>query len=423
LMSRRFRVSLSIALTLTGIAQAKDWPEFRGPSGQGHAGAAKLPLEWSDTKNVAWKQGIPGQGWSSPVLKDNLIYLTTATEANDVGKLSLRTICLDAGSGRILWNVEVFGPEMSRVPRIHNKNSNASPTPLISENRIYVHFGHHGTACLGLDGKVLWRNNSLNYPPVHGNGGSPILVDDALVFSCDGGKDPFVVALDRRTGQILWKTDRKAAATKLFSFSTPLLITVSGKNQIVSPGSGAVCAYDPKTGKEIWRARYGEGYSVIPRPVFGHGLVFVATGFDRPTLMAIRPDGQGDVTGTHVAWTLTKGVPNTPSPLVVGDELYMVSDGGVASCVDARTGKVHWQERLGGNHSASPVDADGRIYFQSEEGTGMVIEAGKVFRKVAENPLGERSLASYAVGDSALFIRTEQHLYRIGGSSVNAVRR
>lgn len=400
---------------LSGAA-ADDWPQFRGPTGQGQANAARLPLEWDATKNVAWKRSLPGRGWSSPVIKENRLYLTTAVGSEEKSELSLRALCLDAGTGRTVWDSEVFGHDLSNVPRGHTKNSQASPTPLLAADRLYVHFGHLGTACLDLDGTVLWRSDAVSYPPVHGNGGSPVLVENALIFNADGGSKPFVAALDRENGKLLWKTDRNTSVRKTFSFSTPLIIEVTGKKQVISAGSGALCAYEPATGKEIWRVRYGEGYSVVPRPVFGHGLVFLSTGFDRPVVMAIRPDGRGDVTASHVAWTLSKGGPNTPSLVLAGNELYMVSDAGIASCVDARTGKVYWQERVGGNHSASPIYANGRIYFQNEEGTGVVVQAAKAFRKLATNPLGERTLASYGVAEDALFIRSEQHLFKIKGS-------
>ncbi len=323
--------------------------------------------------------------------------------------LSLRALCLAASSGQVIWDTEIFSVTAGSV---HNKNSQASPTPLVEDGRLYVHFGPNGTACLDLEGKVLWRNTELKYPPVHGSGGSPILVDNALIFSCDGASDPFVVALQKTSGKVLWKVNRQTDAKKYFSFSTPLLITVNGRKQVISPCSNAVCAYDPANGREIWRVLY-DGYSVIPRPVYGHGLLYISTGFDHPVLMAIRPDGQGDVTGTHVAWTFSRSAPNTPSLLLAGDELYMVADSGIASCLDARTGHPHWQERVGGNYSASPVYAESRIYLQNEEGMGVVLKAGKEFQKLASNPLGERSLASYAVGDGALFIRTALHLYRI----------
>lgn len=419
LRSMSFRVIAVIAACgiAVNVPAASDWPEFRGPTGQGHAVGARPPVEWSATKNIAWKQPIPGRGWASPVLKNGRVYLTTAIAPGEgsSGKLSLRALCLDEASGRVLWDTAVFEHDAGRNSGGHNKNTKSSPTPLIEGDRLYVHFGHLGTACLDLDGKVIWRNGDIDYPPVHGNGGSPVIAGGALVFSCDGGSKPFVIALDKKSGRELWRTPRGTKVQKTFSFSTPLVITVKGREQIVSPGSGAVCAYDPKSGKELWRVRYGEGYSVVPRPVFGHGLIFVSSGFDRPVVMAIRPDGSGDVTGTNVAWSHSKGGPNTPSLLLVGDELYFVSDAGIASCLDAKTGKVHWSERLGGGYSASPVHAAGRLYFQNEEGAAVVVKAGTTFEKLATNDLGERSLASWAVGDDALFIRTERHLFKVKG--------
>ncbi len=402
--------TLTFAVALGAhFAAAQDWSEFRGPTGQGHFTAKNLPSEWSATKNVAWRTPLPGAGWSSPVLVNGRIYLTSAVAASAPGNQSLRALCLDAANGKIIWNTEVFATPISKG---HSKNSQASPTPIAHDGRLYVHFGHQGTACLDLAGKVIWRNASLKYSPVHGNGGSPILVDNLLVFSCDGGNAPFIVALDKMTGDVRWKTPRETTASKKFSFSTPLLIAVNGQQQIISPGSGAVCAYG-LDGRELWRARYGDGYSVIPRPVFGHGLLFLGTGYDRPMVMAVRPGSTGDVTESNVAWTLTKGAPNTPSPLLVGNELYVVADSGVASCMDAKTGTVHWQERVCSNTSASPIFADGKIYIQDEQGLGVVLTPGKTFTKPMTNPIGERTLSSYAVTDNALFIRGDKHLYRI----------
>lgn len=388
---------------------AENWTEFRGPTGQGHSKAQHLPSEWSATNQVAWKQSLPGAGWSSPVTLDGRLYLTTAVP-QEAGKQSLRVLCLEAKTGKTVWDVEVFAKAITKG---HQKNSQASPTPVIEGERLYVHFGHLGTACLDLAGQTVWKNETLSYSPVHGNGGSPILCDDALIFSSDGASEPFIAALHKATGERLWKTTRVTDAKRKFSFNTPLAITAGGRKQVISCGSGAVFSYDPKSGKELWRVRYGEGYSVVPRAVFGHGLVFVSSGFDHPVVMAIRPDGAGDVTDTHVAWTLAKGGPTTPSLLLDGDELYFVSDAGIASCVDAKTGRVHWSERLKGNYSASPVLADGKIYFQSEEGVGVVLKPGRQFQKLAENPLGERTLSSYAVADGAIFIRGDKHLFRI----------
>lgn len=373
-MTPRLSISLSIALLLSITAQADDWPEFRGPTGQGRLLKGSLPTEWGPDKNVVWKQAIPGHGWSSPVIVNGRIYLTSAVPAGKgaAAERKLEALCLDAGSGKVLWEVEVFR-QGADAPNIHNKNSHASPTPLVHDGRLYVHFGHQGTACLDLSGKVLWKNDSLKYRPVHGNGGTPIVVDDKLVFSIDSGDEGFVVALDRSTGKVVWKAPRNVETNRKFSFSTPLLITVAGKKQVISPGSNVVVALDPDTGKEIWRVRY-DGYSVIPRPVFGHGMVYVCTGYNSPSLLAIKPDGTGDVTDTHVVWKTNKFVPHTPSLLLDGDELYMVSDRGNVSCLDAKTGEVVWSERYAGsNFSASPILADGKIYLLSEEGVGTVL--------------------------------------------------
>lgn len=393
---------------------AGDWPEFRGPTGQGVSSSAGLPLRWSATENVRWKVALPGAGWSSPVLVGDRLYLTTAVPGAGARGLSLRVLCLRARDGATVWDTEVFTREDG--DRKHDKNTFASPTPVVEGRRLFAHFGHLGTACLDLDGRVLWRNDELRYPPVHGNGGSPALTERALIFSADGQSDPFVAALDKATGKVLWRTPRRVDVARKFSFSTPLVIEHQGRRQVISPGSGAVMAYDPDTGRELWRVRYGEGYSVVPRPLYAHGLVYVASGFQQPRVLAIRPDGTGDVTDTHVVWSIGRGGPHTPSLVVVGEEVYFISDAGIATCADAKTGKVHWSERLGGNYSASPLAAGDRIYFQSEQGLGVVLRAGRKFEKLAENPLGERTLASYAVGDGTLFIRGEKHLFCIGAA-------
>jgi len=404
---------VSVVVLAAGLSAA-DWPQFRGPAGDGRATARNLPTEWNETKNVAWKAEIPGRGWSSPSLFQNRLYLTTAVpaEAGSVsGPLSLRALCVDAATGRIVWNVEVF-EEPADAPRIHNKNSHASPTALVEKGRIYVHFGHQGTACLDLAGKTIWKNDKIKYAPVHGNGGSPVLEGGLLIFNCDGGSGPFVVALDARTGEEKWRFDRETDSPKLFAFCTPTVITAGGKRQLITPGAGVVNALNPGTGEEIWRVTY-DGYSVIPKPAFGHGLVFLSTGYDSPTVMAIRPDGHGDVTDTHIAWESKPGAPHTPSLLLEGDELYMVSDRGVAVCLDAQTGEQHWQERVGGDYSASPILADGKLFLQSEKGPAVVLRPGKTFEKLADTGFSEPTLASYAVGDNCLFIRTERHLYRV----------
>ena len=399
------------AVLLLALFAAEGSSEFRGPQGQGHFSARHVPAEWSATKNIAWKADIPGRGWSSPVVVAGKVYLTTAVPGEGA-KLSLRALCLDAGTGKIVWNEEIF---QAKGGRMHPKNSQASPTPLVHGGRVYIHFGHLGTACLDTAGKILWRNDELAWAPVHGNGGSPVLVDGLLVFSRDGATVRDLVALDAKTGKLKWKTPRSGKApSKRFSFSTPLVITVAGKKQIVSPGSDMVGGYDATTGKEVWRCAYS-GYSVIPRPVYAHGLVFLSTSYDKASVIAVDPTGTGDVTKAHLKWRLTKGAPHTPSMLAIGDDLYMVSDNGVASCVDARSGEPRWSKRLGGKgYSASPLYADGKIYFLSEDGVCTVVKPGPKFEQVAKNEMGQKTLASMAASDGALFLRTEERLYRIG---------
>lgn len=387
-------------------ATAQDWPEFRGPSGQGLSTERGVPLEWSESRNVRWKTPVPGRGWSSPVIAGGRVWVTTAI--GETGPASLRAIAFDVETGREVVNTEVF--RMRNAALANFKNSLASPTPVIKDDRVFVHFGAEGTAALTTAGDVVWKTQ-LPYRSQHGNGGSPIVYGDVLIVSCDGDDDAFVAALETRTGKIRWKTSRRQPWDQ--AYSTPLVIQVGGRDQVVSVGAYRAAAYDPQSGKEIWRVSYSEGFSNVPRPVYGHGLVFIATGFQQPSLLAVRADGTGDVTRTHVAWTLRRAAPLTPSPLLVGGELYVVNDVGIASCLDAVTGEVHWQQRIGGNHSASPIFADGRIYFLSEEGVAIVIAPGKAFRKLAENTLDGLTLASIAISRGAIFIRTDTHLYRI----------
>lgn len=404
-----------VVLATASLGMGQDWPQFRGEGRMGIAKVRKVPVEWSTNKGVVWKRLIPGSGWSSPVLVGGKLYLTSAVEKGDGGKLDLAVFCVNAKSGQVEWRKDVFVQNLARSPGIHKKNGHASPTPLVEGGRIYVHFGHQGTACLNMKGEVVWKNETIKYPPVHGNGGSPVLVDGLLIFSCDGGKNPFVVALDAKTGAERWRKGRDTTPSRPFSFCTPLVIEVNGQKQVVLPGSDAVFAYVPRTGKVIWRVDYPGGYSVVPRPVYKHGLVYICTGFNRPSLLAIRPTGRGNVTETHVAWKMSRNVPHTPSIVVVGEELFMVSDSGIAHCLDAKTGKVHWRERMRGKYSSSLVYAAGNIYMQRENGEGVVVKASKAFKIVGRNTVGERTLASYAVSEGAIYVRSSGHLWRIEG--------
>ena len=406
-----------VVLSLTGTCGA-DWPEFRGPTGQGVADDPRIPITWTDQENIAWKIPVEGLAWSSPAIVGGKIFLTTAVEkpaAEEGGpKLwTLRALAFDEKTGRRLWEKDLF--EHDSKVQMHGKNSHASPTPLVSDGVVYVHFGPHGTAALSTTGDLIWSMKDLPYRPQHGNGGSPALAGDILVICCDGLDTQYVVGLDRKTGKIVWNTPRDTKPSKGFSFSTPLIIAVGGRSEAICPGSDAVFAYDPATGKEIWRVRYADGYSVVPRPIYAGGLVFVCTGYNKPKLLAIDPTGEGDVTETHLKWTVEKGIPHNPSIVAVGSEVYCVSDAGIAICADIATGKIHWQERLGGNYSASPLAANGYVYIQDEHGKAIVLKAGKTFDKVAENEFvkEERTFASYAVDDGALFIRSEHHLFRV----------
>ncbi len=401
-----------IAMLGAAACRAGDsWPQFRGPDGQGHADAADLPTTWSDTENVAWKTPIPGRGWSSPVIQGNIIWLTTATGDGH----SLRAISIDRATGRILHDVEVFS--VDKLEAINAKNSYASPTPVIDGDRVFVHFGTYGTAALKVDtGEILWSTRDFPVDHKEGAGSSPIVSGDLLIFHCDGIDVQYVAALDKRTGRTVWKAERSAPknANPDFrkAYCTPLLIDVAGQQQIISIAADRAYAYDPSDGSELWFIDF-TGFSNVPRPLYSKGVLFLDTGYMKPQLWAVRPQGRGNVTATHVMWRVTAQVPANSSPIVVGDELFMVSDQGVLSCLDTRTGKEHFKTRLGGNFSASPISASGRIYFFAEDGQTTVIEAAKQLHEMARIKLPERIMASPAVAGNAMYLRTEGHLYRI----------
>jgi outer membrane protein assembly factor BamB len=399
-----------IALTATTLTAA-DWPAFRGPNADGHYVGKPLVTEWGVNRNVTWKTPLPGKGWSTPIAVGDRLIVTTAVPAGS--DYSLRALALSQKTGAILWDKELFVEKTADVPQPHKKNSHASPSPVSDGKQVWVHFGHMGTACLGLDGNVLWKTQELKYDPLHGNGDSPILVDDLLVFNCDGKDVAFVAALDKATGQVRWKTPRKTGARMTFSFATCLLIEHAGRRMIVSPAADFCMGYDPKSGAELWRVKYPQpGWSLIAQPVTTKGLVVIATGYTNQHLIAFRPDGTGDIT-PQIVWDMKRNAPNTPTPIAVGDELYVLSDAGFLTCMDALSGKVHYAERLAGRaYSASPILADGKLYFTSELGVGQVIAVGKEFREVSRSELDEKTFASPVPVDGALYLRTESQLYR-----------
>jgi outer membrane protein assembly factor BamB len=408
---QHFRIAALLLLAASATASAEqipEWPGYRGPTGDGHAVAANLPLDLNSPANLAWKTPIPGVGWSTPVVLGEQIWMTTATPDGT----SLRAVCVNRRSGAIERDIEVFRVE--KPIEIHKKNSHASPTPVIEPGRLYVHYGTNGTAAIDTSsGAVLWRDTTHPLEHYVGPGSSPVLYGDLLILTCDGADVQFSVALDKRTGNERWKAARSGKLRDdpdvRKSFSTPAILRVGDRDELVTPAADHVYAYDPATGRELWQLDY-EGYSVVPRPVAAHGLVFVCTGFNTPRLLAIRQGGEGRLAANAVAWEERSQIPANPSPLIVGDAIYVVSDRGVATCLDARTGKERWRHRVGGNYSASPLYADGKIFLASEEGVITVIEPAAAYREVAKSDLAARIMASPIAIGGELMIRTADDL-------------
>ncbi len=410
-----------LALSLTAFNSVADWPQFRGPTGQGTADATGLPLAWSEDKNVSWRTPIPGRAWSSPVLLGNQIWLTTASED---GK-ELSVVCVDRESGKILREQKIF--DVVNPQEAHRFNTYASPTPVIEKGRLYASWGSPGLACIDpKTGRVLWERRDFICNHFRGAGSSVLIFENLLIHNFDGSDHQFVVALDKRTGKTIWRTERSVDFKDLGpdgkpdqggdwrkAFSTPRVFQVDGKPLLVSCGSKAAYAYDPKSGKELWRVEELVNYSTSTTPIFGNGLVYLTTGLPRGELWAVRPDGRGVVTDSHMVWRVARNVPTRPSPVLAGELLFMVNDGGIASCLDALSGEEIWRERIGGNYSASPLLAEGRVYFFNEEGKTTVLEAGRQFKVLAENQLGDGFMASPAVAGKALFLRSRTHLYRV----------
>lgn len=404
-------IALAGLLAATAAFAAGEWPQFRGPRGDGHSDAAGLPLTWSETQNVKWKTAIPGQGWSSPVVWGEQVWLTTAMEK---GK-SLRAIQVNRQTGRIERDIELFTP--TDLGSIHALNSYASPTPVIDDERVYCHFGNFGIAALSTrTGEIVWKHQAFDLAYAVGPGSSPILYGELYIVHCDGINGRFIAALDKATGRVKWKSDRtnpiKKTVQQEKSFSTPLLVKQNGQDQLISIHADAVTAYEPKSGKEIWQVRY-DGYSNVAAPVASEDMVFVNTGYDVAQFWALRLGGQGDVTRSHVAWKQTRGIGKRVSPLLVNGAIYLMSDEGIATCYDARTGKPAWQQRVGGQFAASPVHVDGRIYFFDQEGVTTVIAPGGEYKQLARNELGDGFMASPAIAGKAFILRSKSALYRV----------
>ena len=415
------RLAYFFSLTFCSVALASHWPQFRGPNGDGHADANKVPTTWSETNNVKWKTAIHGRAWSSPVIWGNQIWLTTGTE----NAKELFAMCVDADSGKILRDMKLFDVER---PQFHHAfNSAGSPTPVTEEGRVYITFGSPGTACIDTKtGKVLWERRDIECNHYRGAGSSPILYRDLLIMNFDGSDAQFIIALDKKTGKTVWRKDRsidfkdlgpdgkpKAEGDFRKAFATPHVAEIDGKPLLISQGANAAYGYNPLNGDEYWRVEERSSHSGGTRPLVGHGLIFFPSGWSQGQLLAVKPGGSGDVTGTHIAWRITKAAAKKPSLLLVDDLIYMNNDGGIVTAIEAKTGKEVWAERVGGNYSASPIFANGHCYFFSEEGKTTVLKPGREFNKVAENKLDGGFMASPAVTDNALILRTKTHLYRI----------
>ena len=429
---------LLLGSLVASAAPPIEWPEWRGPGGQGHAPAfaRHLPPRWSETENVVWRCPLPGRGWSSPVVDGNRIWMTTALEttaspeetqrrlkANTsdqpltlLSKVELRALCVDRTTGKLLHDRLLLTEQDPQW--VHTLNSYASPTPVLGPGRVYLHFGTFGTFCLdSTSGAPVWTNTALKIMHENGPGSSPILAGNLLVFHLDGSDTQSVVALHADNGKVVWQTPRSGTMANhpqlRKSYATPALVSIEGKDQILSQGADWLYAYRPTDGQELWKLKYGSlGFSLSSRAVFGHGMMFLATGYSRSEVHGIRlPVGTN--AAIH-AWKYAKGAPTMSSPLLIGDELYFVSDsGGMFTCLDARTGQEQYRERLGGSHSASPLFADGHIFLPDQEGVTSVIEPGATFKLVGKNTLPGKIMASpIALGDS-LYLRTDSALYRI----------
>lgn len=405
-------VLLLTVLLPAGAANADSWTQFRGPNGQGRSDAKGLPLTWSEKENVVWKTPIHDKGWSSPVVWGDQVWLTTARED---GK-EMFAVCVDRTTGRIVHDLKLFDVEKPAFCIAYN--SYASPTPVIEEGRIYIHFGTYGTVCLDTaTGKTLWQQCDLHCDHFRGPGSSPVLFGGLLFLQFDGFDAQFVAALDKKSGAVVWKQPRNidygtTNGDYKKAFGTASIVMVQGKPQLVSSAAVATIAYDPATGEELWKVYHG-GMNTAQPPQLADGRVILCTGDGGFRTLAVRPDGKGDVTSTHVDWKSNKGASSRTSPLYLDGRLYVIGEKGVLTCLDSRDGSVLWQERPGGNFCASPTYADGKLYLFGEDGKSVVGKPGAAWKELAVNKLDEGCMATPAISGKALFVRTKTHLYRI----------
>lgn len=413
------------ALVIGTGATAENWPEFRGPNGDGKSAATGLPVRWSETQNVKWKTPIHGKGWSTPVVWGRQVWLTTATADG----LKMSVLCVDKETGKVLVDRVLF-ENVNPEPLGNDVNTYASPSPVIEAGRVYIHFGSYGTVCLDTKSfKTLWTRRDLKCRHYRGPSSSPVLFGKLLILTFDGADLQYLVGLNKTTGKTVWKTDRTADWKDVDengrviaegdlrkAHSTPMITTVNGQPEMVSAGAKAAYGYDPRTGKEKWKVDH-RGYSASFRPVLGFGAAYIPIGYSGADMWAVQLGGSGNVSQSHVVWKYSKNVPSKPSPLLIGDLLYLVSDSGVVTCLEAKTGAEVWKERLLSHFSASPLYADGRIYCFGEEGKITVLKPGRAFIVLAESQMPDGFMASPAVADKAFYLRTRTHLYRVEANS------
>jgi outer membrane protein assembly factor BamB len=420
--------TLAISFGFDCTARA-DWPEFRGPSGDGHASAGGkllgLPLHWSETNNVKWKTEIPYKGWATPVVLGGQVWVATATEDGH----DFFAICVDEETGKIVFNEKLFHSDNPEpLGNGASMNCYATPSPVIERGRVYMHFGSFGTACLDTKtGKAIWKREDLRCRHYRGASSSPIQFENLIILTFDGADLQYHVALDKLTGKTVWKTNRSVAwndenvpgqmardGDLRKAHSTPLIVTASGRPQMLSAGAKAAYAYDPRTGDELWRVQYPD-YSTAPRPLFDGQFAFFVTGLSKNEMWAVKTDGEGDVTDSKIAWRLKTHIGKYASPLLVDGLIYTAADESFVTCLEAGTGQVVWTERIGGKYAASPIYADGRLYFFSQDGTTTVLKPGRTLEVLTKNTLADGFMASPAVDGKAFYLRTKTHLYRIEG--------
>ena len=439
-VSRITSLALLVFLSLTTVGSAANWPQWRGPDGSGVSNEKNLPAEWSPSKNVKWKTPIAGRGHSSPIVWGKYVFVTTAVEGEAVSgakaakhtiegkewvhpdsvgadrKHTFKVIALDRDSGKMLWEANAW--EGTPYDNRHRKSSYAASTPATDGKMVYAFFGTEGLYAYDYKGKLAWKAQLGNLATLGmGTAASPVVYENLVIVQCDedNGDSSFIVALDKKTGKEAWRTPR----TKIqVSWSTPLLVRTPKRAELIASGTEYVISYDPATGKELWRHK-GLESNAIPSPVANSEMVYLVAGYPAKIAMAIKLGGSGDLTGTpNVPWKYAKGTAYVPSPILYGDYLYLTTDRGILTAIDAKTGEVKYEGGripIPATFTASPVAFEGKILMTSEDGDTFIVKAGPKHEIVGTNSIGEAVYASPAIADGHIYIRGEKNLYSIGG--------